>query len=173
MRRYILPCTQKWTSRLGCAQRHWMHSGVAKQEAWFSSLYTSRTSPDVIPQLSSCFTSWRGQDTGAATLHHWDHAVVVLTVLHRTFVSQCPPLERRPKLPPWFLQGSTSSSWPYLELERRWWGGRACTQPRGDQRSALCMTRLALVPLHHRTARWHWSGVFRWGLQHALRFLCE
>jgi len=125
---------RRWSSWLGCAQRHWMHSGAAKWGAWFSSLYAFHLSPDVIPPFSPCFLSRCGQEASATTLHHWDHAVVVLTTLHHTF-SQCPLLERRPRLPPWFLQGPTTNSWPYLGLERR---GRLHPRPGKSEGCSLC-----------------------------------
>lgn len=104
----------------GMDQPAWMRPASldAQQGGWFCSLYTFHLSPDVIPPFSSCFPSRCGQEASAATLRRWDHAVDVLTTLHCTFISQCPLLERRPRLPPWFLQGPTTSCWPHLGLER-------------------------------------------------------
>lgn len=43
--------------------------------------------------------------------------------------------KRSPRLPSWFLQGTTTSSWSYLGLERSWRG--AAPQPWGSEGCSL------------------------------------
>lgn len=149
---YILPCIQGWTNQLQDAQHH---SGVPK---WVFSpdFRPSILSLHVIPLFSLCFTS-RGQEAGAATLHHWDHGMVVLAPF--TPPSSVSGIYWRPE------PGLTSSRthhwlWPWLRLER---SVGVAPHLRGDQRAAACMDSLALVTLHHHTAGWHQDGCLQMG----------
>lgn len=83
-------------SCLGCAQHRWTQ-GCKVGGLVCQTFHLFHVSPDAIP-LFSCFTSWHGQEDGTVTLRHWDHAVVALITFHLTFISQCPLLERSPRL---------------------------------------------------------------------------
>lgn len=96
---WMCPASQ-WSSKVG----------------FFPVFTPSILSLHVISPFSFCFTP-RGQEARAATLCHWDHAMVVLTTLYRTFISQCHLLETRARL----TQTSSRTHhqlWPCLGLER-------------------------------------------------------